>query len=214
MGPPRAVFAPICSFPEMAVKVIAGLGNPGASYRDTRHNVGFHVVDRLAERAGVSWSSDKKVKKVDSAKIEINEQPIHLLKPLDFMNHSGRVLSSWARYYRVTPEEVVVIYDDITLDPARSKISVQGGDGGHNGVADILQHFGKGFVRFRIGIGPKLHPEMNLADFVLGKLPEDHRQQLEHNMTHYLEGLISLVDKGPVLTMNQFNQKQSQDERN
>lgn len=192
----------------MAVKVIVGLGNPGSSYQDTRHNIGFMLVDHLASRAGAKWEPDRKVKKTEVTRISVIDQPVTLLKPLDFMNHSGRMLSCWARYYRVLPDECVVIYDDITLEPARAKISVQGGAGGHNGVADLLQHFGNGFVRFRIGIGPKPHPEMDLADFVLGKLPANHRQQFEDNLNHYVDGLISLVDKGPVLTMNQFNKKQ------
>ncbi len=198
----------------MPVKVIAGLGNPGSKYEKTRHNAGFIVVDAFAESLSGQWAPDRAVRHAVTTKVTIGDQSIVLLKPMDFMNRSGRVLQSYCRYFRIHPSELVVIYDDITLDPGRVKISTQGGDGGHNGVADILGCLGNGFIRFRIGIGPKNNPEMDLADYVLGQLPKEHHQLLLDNMQTYWNGLISLVEQGPILTMNQFNQNRTQDECN
>lgn len=197
----------------MSIAVIAGLGNPGARYEGTRHNIGFVVIDALAERLGGSWKTDRQVSKAETCKVEIDGKPIILIKPMDYMNNSGKVVGGWCRYYQIPASYVVAVYDDITLDPARAKISTGGGDGGHNGVADLLQHLGRDFVRFRVGIGPKTHPEMSLVDFVLGKIPEEHQTLLKTELPRLIEGLISLVKTGPILTMNHFNQRKSPDER-
>ena len=197
----------------MSIAVIAGLGNPGTSYEGTRHNIGFLVIDALAEECGGSWKKERKITKAETCQVQIAEKPITLIKPMDYMNNSGKVLGSWCRYYQLPVDSVAAIYDDITLDPARAKISQGGGDGGHNGIADMLQHLGRDFVRFRVGIGPKTYPEMNLVDFVLGKIPEEHRKLLKGELPRLLNGLISLVKTGPILTMNHFNQKKSPDER-
>lgn len=197
----------------MSIAVIAGLGNPGTSYEGTRHNIGFVLIDALAEECGGSWKKERQITKAETCQVQIAEQPVTLIKPMDYMNNSGKVLGTWCRYYQIPSSSVAAIYDDITLDPARGKISQGGGDGGHNGVADMLQHLGRDFVRFRIGIGAKTHPEMNLVDFVLGKIPDEHLQLLREELPRLLNGLISLVKTGPNLTMNHFNQKRSPDER-
>lgn len=198
----------------MSITLIAGLGNPGSRYEGTRHNAGYVVVDALAKRLGGEWKEERKVAKIRTCEVRVEGASVQLLKPEDYMNHSGRVLGAWCRYFGHTPEELAVIYDDITLEPGRLKISIGGGDGGHNGVADLLRHLGTGFTRYRVGIGPKAHPEMSLIDFVLGKFPDGEREILESRLPHLCDGLISLVKMGPVLTMNQFNQKRPPDERN
>jgi PTH1 family peptidyl-tRNA hydrolase len=197
----------------MSISAIAGLGNPGPRYEKTRHNVGFMVVNALAERFSGSWKPAGQGIKAEVCPVEIDGNRVDLIKPLDYMNNSGKVLGAWSRYYQNPVSRMAVIYDDINLDPVRAKISVGGSDGGHNGVTDLLQHLGSDFVRFRIGIGPKAHPEMSLIDFVLGKFPPDHVTLLENKMPELIEGLISLVKTGPVLTMNHFNQRKPPDER-
>ncbi len=198
----------------MPVQVIAGLGNPGPEYAESRHNVGFVVIDALARELNASWSPDRQVKHAEVATVELAGVPVRLVKPMDYMNRSGRVLGWLCHYYRIPVESVAAIYDDITIEPGRLRITVRGGDAGHNGVADMLSHLGDGFIRFRIGIGPKPRPEMDLKDFVLGKFPPEHRQLIETHYPHYREGLISLVKQGPDLTMNQFNRRKQTDESN
>lgn len=191
----------------MSVIAISGLGNPGPEYQRSRHNLGFLVVEDLAAATGAPWQPDRQVPALLSARAQLAGKTVTLLKPLGFMNRSGEVLGAWSRYFRVPVEQLAVVYDDITLEPGRLRITLQGGAGGHNGVADLLRHLGSGFVRFRVGIGPKSHPEMDLADFVLSRLPEDHARLVQEKMPVYREALISLVQQGPVPTMNQFNQR-------
>ncbi len=198
----------------MSISMIAGLGNPGPHYEGTRHNAGFLVVDALASRFGGEWKDERKAAPIQVCQVRIDGKTVHLLKPQDFMNHSGRVIGSWCRYFAQPTEELGVVYDDITLEPARLKISIGGSDGGHNGVADLMKHLDGEFVRYRVGIGPKTHPEMSLTDFVLGKTPAEELEMLRSRLPHLCEGLISLVKVGPTLTMNQFNQKRPPDERN
>lgn len=196
----------------MSILAIAGLGNPGSRYRETRHNVGFSVVDALAAKGGAAWKKDRK-HRAETARCDVGGRSIHMIKPMDFMNRSGQILGPWCRYHQVAPERLAVVHDDINLDLGRLKVSVGGGDGGHNGLADILRHLGNGFIRFRIGIGGKTHPEMDLADYVLSRFSDEERKHMEERMPIYCEGLFSLVELGPTLTMNHFNQRKPQDER-
>jgi len=198
----------------MPILVIVGLGNPGAGYARSRHNIGFRVVDSLAGRYSAEWKKDRQVSKAETAKIKIEDHGITLLKPMDYMNNSGKVVGAWCRYHRIEAPSVAVVHDDITMETGRSKISLEGGAGGHNGVADLYQHFGRGFVRFRVGIGGKSHPDMDLADYVLGKFSEEEENWIESRLPYFSDALISLVKTGPITTMNQFNQRKFPNECN
>ncbi|MGJ3243545.1 MAG: aminoacyl-tRNA hydrolase [Opitutales bacterium] len=194
----------------MAVTLLAGLGNPGAQYADSRHNVGFWLIDAFARDQEAVWSRAPKGK-ADIADLRFPGRPVRLLKPRDFMNQSGSALAPVLKYFRVPPDQLAVIVDDINLEPGRVKISVRGSAGGHNGLDDVLRHIGPDFVRFRIGIGAKPQPEMDLADFVLGKWTAEERTRLDANLPKYLDGLRWLLQKGPLEAMNRLNRKERAD---
>lgn len=188
------------------VCAIVGLGNPGPEYVQTRHNIGFQILDALAASQRGSFKEMPKFE-ASVCQVSMGESSIWLVKPLTFMNRSGRCIGPMARYYKWLPEQVLVIYDDITLDPGRLKLSLRGSAGGHNGIADILTHLGNGFVRFRIGIGPKTHPEMDLADYVLGKFTEADMDWVQQQTPHYLDALQLIVRQGAEAAMNRLNQR-------
>lgn len=190
----------------MAISFIAGLGNPGLSYRGSRHNMGFVVLDALAESLGGVWKEERQFNALTS-KVIMAGKPVWLIKPQTFMNNSGRSLAALARFYKALPEAFAIVYDDITIALGRLKVSLQGGAGGHNGVASVLQELGTGFVRFRIGIGNKSHPDMDLADYVLGHLSEEERAVMASRIPEFVRGLTLLVDKGAEDAMNLLNTK-------
>lgn len=188
----------------MSIVLIAGLGNPGPNYRDTRHNLGFVLIDALAREWGASWKIAARFQAQISI-VNISGNQIALLKPQSFMNRSGRVLGAYCRYYKIPAEKVAVIYDEINIDLGSVKVNTAGSAGGHNGVEDVLQHLGNGFSRFRIGIGPKYPKEIAMTDFVLGKLSANERTVIQEKLPEFLTGLKLLVDRGPVIAMNQIN---------
>lgn len=190
----------------MSISLVAGLGNPGSAYANTRHNLGFQVLDAFAEANGVQWQQDTKMK-VMTSKVSIGDEVIQMVKPQNFMNNSGKVLSAFCRYYKIEPADIVVTYDDINIPLGKVKISVGGGAGGHNGVEDVMAHCGNDFVRFRIGIGRKTHPEMDLKDHVLGKITEDEKSVLTSSFTKFINDLKYLIQNGPTEAMNLINQK-------
>jgi len=188
----------------MAVSVIAGLGNPGPEYRQTRHNVGFQVIDALGEACKADWKSQKKQKAL-VAKVTFAGRAILLVKPETYMNDSGVALGAVMRYHKLAPESIAAIFDEINLEVGRCKISVRGGPGGHNGVASLLQHVGPGFIRFRVGVGGKPNRTTDLKNWVLGKFNDDEQQLIQSRTPEYLEGLRILVQLGPTAAMNRLN---------
>lgn len=186
------------------IAVIAGLGNPGAAYEGSRHNIGFSVLDALADTCGVRFSADSR-HRADSTRCVQGDAKLWLLKPLTYVNCSGESIGSFCRYHHISAAAVAVVYDDITLDPGRLKLSTSGSAGGHNGVADIIRHIGDTFCRVRIGIGGKPHPEADLKDFVLGRFSESEQARIQCLMPKYLAVLKCLVDNGVQVAMNQFN---------
>jgi PTH1 family peptidyl-tRNA hydrolase len=187
----------------MSIAVIAGLGNPGSRYAATRHNIGFIVADALAHRWAAAWKREPACNALQANAVN---RPI-LLKPQGFMNTSGEVIAAFARYYQIPAESILVIYDDITLEPARLRLTRQGSDGGHNGIADLLRHLGDGFARFRIGIGSKPHPAMDLKDHVLGRFTPDEQSLHQQALPHYLSGLENVVEHGVDKAMNFINRR-------
>lgn len=186
--------------------IVAGLGNPGQRYQDTRHNAGFLVVDAFAAQLGATWKTAKQFD-AEIAPVSIGSIQLLLAKPTTFMNGSGRALSSLAQFYKLPPTACVVVYDEYQLPPGGLKISVRGSAGGHNGVADIIRHLGSDFVRLRVGIGSDKPREMVLADFVLGKLPDADRTAINARMPDYLGALRMILEQGPQAAMNHFHQQ-------
>ena len=196
----------------MSIFIVAGLGNPGREYATTRHNAGFAVVDALAARRSIVWRTQlrfaAKVGRWDRA----DGRTGVLTKPQTFMNDSGRAVRALADFYKVLPVEIIVVYDDLTIELGRVKLSVRGSAGGHNGVASLLEHLGDGFVRYRIGIGPKRPPEMDLKDFVLGRFTPEEQTVFDQLITTYVDGLDLLIERGLETAMNQLNRRNVQNE--
>ena len=158
--------------------IIVGLGNPGDKYRDTRHNAGFMAIDYIAEKLGV---------KIDRAKFHslvgecrIGAERVLLVKPQTFMNNSGVAVSEVASFYKIPPEKILVLHDEISFDPGMFRIRRKGSAGGHNGLKSIITSLGsEDFPRIKIGVGKKPNPEYDLADWVLGKMPKADKEQIE-----------------------------------
>jgi PTH1 family peptidyl-tRNA hydrolase len=191
----------------MSITLVAGLGNPGRDYEKTRHNLGWVVVEAFAKKHSLTWKPqpqfEAEVARWDAAP----GHTCYLAKPLTFMNDSGRAIGALARFYRVPIASVVAVYDDLTIDLGLVKVSVTGSAGGHNGVASLLEHLGDGFVRYRLGIGPKEPPQMDLKDFVLGKFSPDQHNLLTQHLDQYLSGLDLLLSRGTETAMNQLNRR-------
>jgi PTH1 family peptidyl-tRNA hydrolase len=190
----------------MPIAVIAGLGNPGSKYRNTRHNIGYALVDQLATKYGATWKHEARFE-AEVAVIQHDKRKLMLLKPQTFMNASGRSLGTALRYRKLSAKSLLVIYDDLTLDLGRLKLSVNGSSGGHNGIADILTQVGAGFARFRVGIGAKPHKEMDLADYVLSKFLKDEQNILADQSPIFLDHLHLILNDGIDSSMNIINQR-------
>ena len=153
--------------------IIAGLGNPGAQYEKTRHNVGFVAIDYIAEKLGVRIDRAKFHSLVAEAKI--GNARVLLMKPQTFMNNSGVAIGEAAAFYKITPDRVLILHDEISFEPGMVRIRRKGSAGGHNGLKSIIAHLAsEDFPRVKIGVGKKPTPDYDLADWVLGKLPKDH----------------------------------------
>jgi PTH1 family peptidyl-tRNA hydrolase len=190
----------------MPIAVIAGLGNPGSKYRNTRHNIGYALVDQLAARYAATWKYEARFE-AEVAVIQHDERNLMLLKPQTFMNASGRSLGTVLRYRKLSAESMLVIYDDLNLDLGRIKLSINGSAGGHNGIADILTQIGTGFARFRVGIGAKPHKEMDLADYVLSKFSKDEQAILSDQNPIFLDQIHLILNEGIESSMNTINQR-------
>lgn len=157
--------------------IIAGLGNPGEKYTFTRHNAGFLAADFLAQKlsCGVKTLKFKSLYGMTN----IGEHRVMLLKPQTFMNNSGEAIKAAADFYKIPPEKIIVMVDDIYLAPGRMRVRKSGSHGGHNGLKSITEHLGsENFSRIRIGVGEKPNPEYELADWVLGKFPKEDEEKL------------------------------------
>jgi peptidyl-tRNA hydrolase, PTH1 family len=191
----------------MSFSLVAGLGNPGRDYEATRHNLGWMVLDAFATKHGLAW---KRAPQFEAEVARWDFSPGRtrwLVKPLTFMNASGRSVAALARFYKIEPAAVVAVYDDLTLDLGLVKVSVTGSAGGHNGVASLLEQLGDGFARYRLGIGPKQPAQMDMADFVLGKFTPEQHLFLTQKLDHYVQGLDLLLSRGTEAAMNQLNRR-------
>ena len=198
----------------MSIAVIAGLGNPGSAYRNTRHNIGFDLIDHIAAKYSVTWKNSVRFE-AETALLETDNLRLMLIKPSSFMNHSGRSIGAVLRYFKLSPESLLVIYDDLTLDLGRTKLSISGSSGGHNGIENLLAQVGQGFARYRIGIGAKPQKDMDRADYVLSNFTKYEQTILADCRTTYIDQLFLILNDGLVAAMNTINQiKSTPHERN
>jgi PTH1 family peptidyl-tRNA hydrolase len=185
----------------MSFQLIVGLGNPGRQYEDTRHNIGFMVLDRLAAASGVAFQSSPKWQ-CHLAKLP--ESGTLLLKPQTFMNLSGRAIRQVLAFHKWPPESMLVIYDDAALPLGRLRFREKGSAGGHNGIKSIIEHLGTdAFPRLKIGIGES-HPG-NMTGHVLGKFSPDERPLVENTLATALEAVQLARSQGIAVAANRFH---------
>ena len=191
----------------MFLSLVAGLGNPGREYASTRHNLGWLVLDALAAKQKLAWKPSAQFEAAIARWELPGGRTRWLVKPLTFMNDSGRAIAAVARYYKIAPADLAAVYDDLTIDLGLVKITTTGSAGGHNGVASLLEHVGDGFVRYRLGIGPKQPAQMDMADFVLGKFTPEQQITVNQKLETYVTGLELLLSRGVEPAMNQLNRR-------
>lgn len=174
------------------IEIIAGLGNPGSAYRDTRHNAGFWFVDAVASRYGGVWKKQSKFFGWVAA-IEINGHPVRLFKPETFMNHSGRAIAAFCGFYRCAADALLVAHDELDLSPGDIRLKKGGGHGGHNGLRDILSQFHADFWRLRIGVGHPGHKDAVIG-YVLAKPPKQEWDIIQTAMDRALEQMPLVIE--------------------
>jgi len=186
--------------------LIAGLGNPDKKYEHTRHNVGFDVIDELAEKYNISISEKKH--KALLGKGVIEGQKVVLAKPQTYMNLSGESIVELVHYYKIDPEtEMIVIYDDISFAPGNLRIRQSGSAGGHNGIKNIIKCLGtQEFMRIKVGVGEK-PKNWDLADFVLGHFSKEERENLEDAIGRAMEAVGYMINGDVAKAMNEYNKK-------
>ena len=184
--------------------LIVGLGNPGKEYERTRHNCGFRAIDVLAQKLGC---------KVDKSKFQglygqtsYNGTKLLLLKPLTYMNLSGRSVLQLSAWFHVPPQRIIVLFDDISLEPGRLRIRADGSAGGHNGIKSIISEVGsQDFPRVKIGVGGKAHPEQNLADHVLSTFSALEEKALGSALERAADAALCIIDHGVPEAANRYN---------
>ena len=183
--------------------LIAGLGNPGSEYQGTRHNCGFAALDIIAEKLGTETSKKKFKALVGSCKKD--EKKIILMKPQTFMNLSGEAIQEAANWHKISPARIIVIYDDIDLNPGAIRVREKGSAGSHNGMKSVVKMLSnQEFPRVRIGIG-KQPPFMDLADYVLGRIPKEEQPLMNEAFEKAADAALSIIEKGCTKTMSIFN---------
>ena len=184
--------------------LIVGLGNPGKEYERTRHNAGFRALDVLADKLGC---------KIDKGKFHgiygqanYGGKKLMLLKPLTYMNLSGRSVLQLSAYFNIPPQRIIVMFDDISLEPGRLRVRADGSAGGHNGIKSIIQEVGsQAFPRVKIGVGAKPNPDYDLADWVLSTFSAQEEKALATSLSNAADAALSIIDRGVPETANRFN---------
>ena len=175
----------------LPLKLVVGLGNPGAQYARTRHNAGWWFVDALLDAQRGAWRHDR-AQQVELARVRIDDHELWLAKPQGFMNRSGAPVAALAHFYRIEPPEILVVHDDIDLPPGVARFKQGGGHGGHNGVRDVIAHLGPGFWRLRLGVG---HPGSRdlVLDAVLDRPQADEQQAIDAATARALDCVPALL---------------------
>ena len=187
--------------------LIVGLGNPGKDYERTRHNAGFRALDLLSAKLGC---------KVDKGKFQglygqtnYSGKKLFLLKPLTYMNLSGRSVLQMSTYFKIPPQRIIVLFDDISLEPGRLRIRADGSAGGHNGIKSIIAELGsQDFPRVKIGVGAKPHQEQDLADWVLSGFSANEEKAFVSALARSAEAALCIIDRGVPEAANRYNGSQ------
>ncbi len=186
------------------IKLIVGLGNPGQGYEKTRHNVGFLFLDDLIRETGVSWSMQSKFDGLLAESV-ISGTKVLLLKPTTFMNRSGQSVGKVAKYYKVTPEEILVVHDELDFNPGMLRLKKGGGHAGHNGLRDIISHLDSNdFYRLRVGIGRPSAGKL-VADFVLSAPSKVEYTEIDKALSLGLSFVPQIVNGDLSILMNKIN---------
>jgi|SRR5215510_12466273 len=184
------------------MKAVVGLGNPGDTYAGTRHNIGFEVVDELAKR----WDVKLRKSKWNAETAKVNDPEVILVKPTTFMNESGRAVSAVTAFYKIKPEDVLIVFDEAQLPLGRLRLRPSGSAGGHNGLKSVIEHVGSNLPRLRIGVD-RGHPDTDLSDRVLSRFPTSERETIEAAICRAADAVQSWNDFGIDVAMNRFNAK-------
>ena len=184
--------------------LLVGLGNPGSKYESTRHNMGFLAVDGLARRKGFRFN--KLRFRAWTAEWMVNGEKVLVMKPVTFMNLSGEAVGEAARFYKIPPDRVLVISDDVSLPQGKLRVRRNGSAGGHNGLKNIIAHLGTDqFPRIKVGVGGKPHPDSDMADWVLSKFTGPDRQAMEAAIARAADAVTCLLSQGVDQAMARYN---------
>jgi len=184
--------------------IIAGLGNPGKKYEFTRHNAGFLCIDLFAEKHG--FKIDRLKFKSLTADVKLNGKRCLFMKPQTFMNLSGEAVRDAAAFYKIPPEKIIVIFDDISLEPGKMRIRRKGSDGGHNGIKNIIYHLQSNDIpRIKIGVGAKPHPDYDLADWVTSNFSKEELKKLRDTCDNACDAIEMMIDGKIDEAMGKFN---------
>lgn len=183
--------------------IIVGLGNPGKQYQQTRHNAGFDVIDMLADKYNIDIDIAKHKGLLGRGIIE--GQRVVLVKPMTYMNNSGECVREVMDYYKLTVDDIIVVFDDINLEPGRLRLRARGSAGGHNGIKSIIAHLkSEEFKRIKFGVGSK--PKgWDLVDWVLGRFPNELEAQLQEGRQKACDAICCIIREGIESGMNRFN---------
>lgn len=184
--------------------LIVGLGNPGREYERSRHNCGFRALDILAEK--LSCKVDKMKFQGLYGQVNYKGKKLYLLKPMTFMNLSGRSVLQLSSYFHVPPQRIIVMFDDISLAPGRLRVRPNGSAGGHNGIKSIISELGsQDFPRVKIGVGAKPNPDYDLADWVLSSFSAQEEKALEPALTRAADAALCILERGTTEAANRYN---------
>ena len=185
------------------ILLVTGLGNPGPKYDQTRHNAGFWFVDELAKRFNGQFRSEPKFSS-DICRLRIGSGEVWLQKPMSFMNRSGLPVRQMAGFYKIPLQQTLVVHDEIDLPPGKTKLKLGGGHGGHNGLRDIIAHFGKEFWRLRIGVGHPGHRDQ-VIDYVLGRPSREDEDLIMGNIVMAADVMPLVMNGDMNLAMNELH---------
>ena len=184
--------------------LIVGLGNPGPEYTKTRHNCGFRALDVLAGK--LNCRIDKGKFQGLYNQVNYGDKKLYLLKPQTYMNLSGQSVKQLAAFFHIPPQNIIVMFDDISLEPGRLRIRSDGSAGGHNGIKSIISCIGsQDFPRVKIGVGAKPHPDYDLANWVLSNFTASEEKDLASALERAADAALSIIDKGVPETANRYN---------